>query len=134
MLLGGVISEDTYTFLAFSDLTCQFEDKRIVVFWSYSAGWQQENWSWNCLVGEGFVSKPDKKIFFFSIWVFFHEHSQFTGQQGKGEGIYLTPLYHFHPLHRHLDISRAITAESSHLRIAGSRTRTGNLWFSSVIC
>ena len=46
-------------------------------------------------------------IYFFSIWVFFHEHSQFTGQQGKGEGIYLTPLYHFHLLHRHLDISRA---------------------------
>ena len=43
--------------------------------------------------------------FFFSIWVFFHEHSQFTGQQGKGEAISLTPLYHFHPLHRHLDIS-----------------------------
>ena len=54
--------------------------------------------------------------FFFSILVFFHEHSRFTGQQGKGEG-----LYHFHPLHRHLDISRAITAESSHLHIAGSR-------------
>ena len=71
-------------------------------------------------------------FFFFSIWVFFHEHSQFTGQQGKGEGIYLTPLYHFHPLHRHLDISRAITAESSPLRIAGSRTRTGNLWFPST--
>ena len=35
-------------------------------------------------------------FFFFSIWVFFHEHSRFTGQQGKGEGIYLTPLYHFH--------------------------------------
>ena len=52
---------------------------------------------------------------FFSIWVFFHKHSRFTGQQGKGEGIYLTPLYHFHPLHRHLDISRAITAESSPL-------------------
>ena len=31
-------------------------------------------------------------FFFFSIWVFFHEHSRFTGQQGKGEGIYLTPL------------------------------------------
>ena len=59
---------------------------------------------------------------FFSIWVFFHEHSRFTGQQGKGEGIYLTPLYHFHPLHRHLDISQAITAESSPLHIAGSRT------------
>ena len=26
------------------------------------------------------------------IWVFFHEHLQFTGQQGKGEAIYLTPL------------------------------------------
>ena len=54
-----------------------------------------------------------KNYFFFSIWVFFYEHSRFTGQQGKGEGIYLTPLYHFHPLHRHLDISRAIIAESS---------------------
>ena len=63
-----------------------------------------------------------KKGVFFSIWVFFHEHSRFTGQQGKGKGIYLTPLYHFHPLHRHLDISRAITAESSLLHIAGSRT------------
>ena len=71
-------------------------------------------------------------LFFFSIWVFFHKHSRFTGQQGKGEGIYLTPLYHFHLLHRHLDISRAITAESSPLHIAGSRTRTGNLWLPST--
>ena len=55
---------------------------------------------------------------FFSIWVFFHAHSWFTGQQGKGEVIYLTPLYHFHPLRRHLDISQAITAESSNLHIA----------------
>ena len=39
---------------------------------------------------------------FFSIWLYFHEYSRFTGQQGKGEGIYLTPLYHFHPIHRHL--------------------------------
>ena len=28
-----------------------------------------------------------KKVFFFSIWVFFHEHSRITGLQGKGEGI-----------------------------------------------
>ena len=54
----------------------------------------------------------------FSIWVFFHEHSWFTGQQRKGEAISLTPLYHFHPLHRHLDISRVITAESSPLYLA----------------
>ena len=29
--------------------------------------------------------------FFSSIWVFFHEHSQITGLQGKKEGISLTP-------------------------------------------
>ena len=68
-------------------------------------------------------------FFFFSIWVFFYEHS---GLQSKGEGISLTPHYHFHPLHRHLDISRAITAESSPLHIASSRSRTGNLWFPSA--
>ena len=55
---------------------------------------------------------------FFSIYVFFHEHSRFIGQQGKGEGICLTPLYHFHPVHRHLDISLAITSENSLLHIA----------------
>ena len=38
----------------------------------------------------------------------------------KGKTIYLPPLYHFHPLHWHLDISRAITVESSALNIASS--------------
>ena len=72
-------------------------------------------------------------FFFFSIWVFFHDHSRITGLQGKGEGIFsLTPHYHFHPLHRQLEISRAITAGSSPLHIASSRTRTGNLWFPSA--
>ena len=56
--------------------------------------------------------------FFFSILVFFHEHSRLTWQQGKGKGICLTPLYHFHTLHRQLDISQVITAESSPLYIA----------------
>ena len=55
-----------------------------------------------------------------------------TGLQGKGEGIPLTPHYHFYILHRHLDISQAITAESSPQLIASSRTRTGNLWFPSA--
>ena len=71
-------------------------------------------------------------FFFFSIWVFFHEHSRITGLQGKGEGFSLTPQYHFHPLYRHLDISQVITAESSPLYIASSRTRTWNLWFRSA--
>ena len=69
---------------------------------------------------------------FFSIWVFFHEHSRITGLQEKGEGISLTPHYPFHPLHKHLDISRAIAAESSPLHIGSSRTRMGNLWFPSA--
>ena len=81
------------------------------------------------------LNKKNKNInklrnnIFFPMLVFFHEHSRITGLQGKGEGISLIPHYHFHPLHRHLDISRAITAESSPLDIASSRTRTGNLWF-----
>ena len=49
-----------------------------------------------------------------------------TGLQGKEGGISLTPHYHFHPLHKHLDISRAITAESSPLHIDSSQTRTGS--------
>ena len=70
--------------------------------------------------------------FFFSIWVFFHEHSRITGLQGKGGGIFLTPHYQFHPLYRHLVISREIAAGSSHLHIASSRARTQNLWFPSA--
>ena len=49
--------------------------------------------------------------YYFSLRVFFHNHSRITELQGKGEGISLTPHYHFHPLHRHLDISRTITAD-----------------------
>ena len=71
-------------------------------------------------------------LFFFSTWVFFHNHSRITELQGKEKGISLTPHYHFHPLHRHLDISRAVTAESSFLHKGSSRTRTGNLWFPSA--
>ena len=72
------------------------------------------------------------EIFFVSIWVFFYNHSRITGLQGKGEGISLTPHYHFHQLTRHLNISRAITADSSPLHKRNSRTRTGNLWFPSA--
>ena len=68
-------------------------------------------------------------IVFFPIWVFFHEHSRITGVQDKGKGISLTPHYHFHPLRRHVDISREITADSSPLHIASSWTRTKHLWF-----
>ena len=65
-------------------------------------------------------------IYFFSIRVFFHEHSRFTWQQGKGEAISLTPLYLFHLLNRCVDISRMIAKESSPLHIASTLTRNGN--------
>ena len=60
-------------------------------------------------------------FYFFSVWIFFHEHLRITGLQGKGEGISLTPHYHFYLLHRYLDIIQVITAESSPLHIASSR-------------
>ena len=69
---------------------------------------------------------------FFSIWIFFHEHSRITRLQGKREGISLSPHCDFHPLHRHLYISRAIIAESSPLHVASNWTPTGNLWFPSA--
>ena len=67
------------------------------------------------------------KSFFFSIWVFFLLLSRSTRRQGKGEAIYLTPHYHFHPLHKYLDITQVITAGSSPLHIARSWTQTENL-------
>ena len=53
-----------------------------------------------CQVWTGFSTWDISGVFFLS-W-FTHVQSRFTRQQGKGEAIYLTPLYHFHPLHRHL--------------------------------
>ena len=75
------------------------------------------------------VFVPHVLVVFFSIWVFFQEHSRITGLQRKGEGIPLTPHYHFHTLYRHLDISRVVTADSSPLDIASSPTQTANLLF-----
>ena len=49
-------------------------------------------------------------IYIFKIYIcyvcvfylgFFSKHSRFTGQPGKGEAIFLTPLHYFYPLHRH---------------------------------
>ena len=50
---------------------------------------------------------------------------------GKG-WVTLYTFHHFHLLHKHLDISQVVAAKSTPLHIAGSRTRTGNLWFPSV--
>ena len=55
-------------------------------------------------------SRFARNCFFF---VLLPKYSRLIGQQGTGEGISLTPPFYLHPHPRHLDISRAITAESS---------------------
>ena len=82
----------------------------------------------NCVLHRNLISRPPGFIFF-SMWIVFYEHSRFSGQV---KIISLFPLYHIHPLNKHLEISRAITAENSPLHLASSRTGTGNLWFTSA--
>ena len=67
-----------------------------------------------------------------SIWVFFHEHSRITGEQGESEAISFNLLCQYHLLHRHLDISWAVIAEGSPLYRAISWNRTGNPWFTNA--
>ena len=73
-----------------------------------------------------------KERFVFFYLGFLSRTLTIKGLQGKRVDNSLTPHYHFHPLHRHLDTSRVITAESSSLHIASSQTQTGNLWFLSA--
>ena len=51
-----------------------------------------------------------KLVFFLRGFPFTNIHDS---QDSRGRAISLTLLYHFHPLHKHLDISRGITADSS---------------------
>ena len=70
-----------------------------------------------CIVGKGSQF----------IWVFFHEHSQFTGKQ-EGRGYLFNSSLTLPPTSQlTLDISLAITTESSPLHIAISWTQTRNL-------
>ena len=50
-----------------------------------------------------------------------------TADEWRGFSLY--PVYHFHPLHRQLDINWVIATESSPLRIAGNWNRTWNFWY-----
>ena len=50
----------------------------------------------------------------------------------EGEGYFFNFILPLLPLHRHLDISRAITAEDSPLHIVGSWTPIANSWFPST--
>ena len=71
-------------------------------------------------------------LFFFCFFPLDFLSQTFTnhrtaGEDGEHSINSSLPLY---PLHRHLDIIRAITAENFPLHIASSQARTGSLWFS----
>ena len=76
-------------------------------------------WEFEDNIESVFCRKEETSIFhvlaelksFVPVWVFFHEHSQITGLQGKWECRSLTPDNYFHLLYRRLDISRAITVD-----------------------
>ena len=120
------LSKDTLSFQRLGRLKNERHNE--VEIRSYMSSYNQVWWMWTRWTMIYKMNEMD----FLSIWAFFHKHSRITGLKGKGEGISLTPHYHFHPLHRHLGISRAVAAESSPLHIASSRTRTGNLRFPSA--
>ena len=54
---------------------------------------------------------------------------------GEGEGISLTPHYHFHPLHRHLGVGRYIAAESSPLQslVSERKSLTTKLFPAAIL-
>ena len=77
------------------------------------------------------LSDKNFTVPFFLLGIFFTSHSQVTEHQGKVEDNYnSSPL--FPSLHKHLDISRAVTAESSPLCIGSNWNRTGNLSFPTT--
>ena len=61
-------------------------------------------------------------IFFLSGFSFIEIDNSRNNRGWGSLSLSLTALYHFHLLHRHLDISQAITAESSPKHIASRWT------------
>ena len=114
---GTLLERDSSTVVS---AFCEFSKIFRRTFWRTPLG---NPW---CFLFFVFFSQINEGFFSVSIWVFFHKHSWFTEQ----EGISVTPLYHFHPVHRHLHISRAITAEWSPFHIAAGL----ELWLRSASC
>ena len=91
------------------------------------------------LIWIGFSFRADKcrsTVIYIYIYRFsFTNIHESQHSRGRGRAFfYLLTTTSTHPLHRHLDISWAITAESSPLHIASSQTRTRNLRFPSAGC
>ena len=73
-------------------------------------------------------------LIFFSFWLgFLSQPFMDHRTAGEGGGHFYNSSLPLHLLHRYLDISRAITAESSPLHITGSRARTGSFGFREQV-
>lgn len=94
-------------------------NSKMYPFIKWNLGFEIENWDWvlfcvltvskrNKLADCALSVRNRKNLFFF-----FHEHSWLTGQQWNGEAIFLTTLYHFHLLYRHLEVNQETTPDSS---------------------
>ena len=68
------------------------------------------------------------KIFFFYLGFLSHDIHDSQDRRERRRPC-LVPLYHLHPLNKHLHISWTITADSSLLCMASDRTQTRNIWF-----
>ena len=71
-------------------------------------------------------------FFTFFLSVFLSITFTFRRTAGKRGMPLLTPFYYCYPLHRHLNIIRVITAESSPLHIATDWIWSGNPWLPSA--
>ena len=60
---------------------------------------------------------------------FFYTNIDFSQENRGGWRSFLTTLYKLHLLHRNVDISWAIAADSSPMHIASDRIRAGKAWF-----
>ena len=70
-------------------------------------------------------------LFFYSGSLSFDIYESQTSRRVRR--LILSPFYHLHLFHEHLNIRWEITAERSSLHISSGRTRTGNLWFLSQV-
>ena len=84
-------------------------------------------WNWN------WYSKWSFYLKYFLFFFYLDFLSQIlTIHRTAGESYFFYSALPLPPFHWHLDISRAITAESSSLQIASNRIRTGNLFILSA--
>ena len=88
---------------------------------------------WNSVIKQAGKSSCMVVVVFFLFYLGFLSQSfPIHRTAGEGGGYLFNSFLPLPPVSQILDISWAITAESSPLRIGSSRARTGNLWFPNA--